>query len=84
MAELMRYRHPAVTRDTFVRFRDRFAVPIVGQAVVKEALLAVLYSLTTARQAKPVVLMFYGPSGVGKTETVQLINELLGGTLLRK
>lgn len=27
--------------------------------------------------------MFYGPSGVGKTETAQLINELLGGTLLR-
>jgi ATP-dependent Clp protease ATP-binding subunit ClpA len=28
--------------------------------------------------------MFYGPSGVGKTETAQFVNDLLGGTLLRK
>ena len=30
------------------------------------------------------VMMFYGPSGVGKTETAKLINEILGGELLRK
>ncbi len=28
--------------------------------------------------------MFYGPSGVGKTETAHFVNDLLGGTLLRK
>jgi ATP-dependent Clp protease ATP-binding subunit ClpA len=47
-------------------------------------MLAALYPLTTDRRAKPVVLMFYGPSGVGKTETAQFINGLLGGKLLRK
>lgn len=79
-----RYTYPVVTKDTLVRFRDGFAEHLVGQASVKESLLAALYPLTTARRTKPVVLMFYGPSGVGKTETAQFVNGLLGGTLLRK
>lgn len=79
-----RYEYPAVTRETLVRFRDGFAEHLVGQAAVKETLLAALYPLTTRRRAKPVVLMFYGPSGVGKTETAQFVNGLLGGVLLRK
>lgn len=82
--EVKRYLHPAVTRDTLIRFRDGFTDHLVGQEAVQESLLAALYSLTTGRRTKPVVLMFYGPSGVGKTETAQVVNGLLGGTLLRK
>lgn len=82
--DVKRYKYPVATRDTLVRFRDGFASHLVGQAAVKESLLAALYPLTTTRRAKPVVLMFYGPSGVGKTETAQFVNGLLGGTLLRK
>ena len=29
-------------------------------------------------------LMFYGPSGVGKTETAKFLSEILGGQLLYK
>lgn len=47
-------------------------------------MLAALYPLMNDKRKKPVVLMFYGPSGVGKTETVQFFNELLGGKLMRK
>ena len=36
------------------------------------------------KQNKPVVILFYGDSGLGKTETVQYVTELLGGALLRK
>ncbi len=82
--EVKRYAYPAVTRDTLVRFRDGFAGHLVGQSAVKESLLAAMYPLTTDRRTTPVVLMFYGPSGVGKTESAQFLNELLGGTLLRK
>lgn len=82
--DVRRYGYPAVTRDTLIRFRDGFAEHLVGQAAVKESLLAALYPLTTTRRTQPVVLMFYGPSGVGKTETAQFVNGLLGGTLLRK
>ena len=79
-----RYDYPAVTRNTLAQFRDGFADHLVGQHAVKESLLAALYPLATPRRKTPVVLMFYGPSGVGKTETAQFVNGLLGGTLLRK
>ncbi|AZN29342.1 AAA family ATPase [Flaviflexus salsibiostraticola] len=78
------FTYPLVTRDTLIQFRDGFADHLVGQQRVRERMLAALYPLTTDRRAKPVVLMFYGPSGVGKTETAQFINGLLGGKLLRK
>ncbi|MDR7381724.1 AAA family ATPase [Promicromonospora iranensis] len=79
-----KYEYPVVTRDTLIRFRDGFKEHLVGQEGVRESLLAALYPLTTGRRTKPVVLMFYGPSGVGKTETAQFVNGLLEGTLLRK
>lgn len=82
--EVKRYAYPVVTRETLFRFHDGFHEHLVGQAAVKQRVLAALYTLTRARRKKPVVLMFYGPSGVGKTETAQFINGLLGGTLLRK
>lgn len=76
--------YPVVRRETLIKFRDGFADHLVGQRAVRERMLAALYPLTTDRRSKPVVLMFYGPSGVGKTETAQFINGLLGGKLLRK
>jgi ATP-dependent Clp protease ATP-binding subunit ClpA len=78
------FAYPVVTHDTLIRFRDGFADQLVGQRAVRERMLAALYPLTTERRTKPVVLMFYGPSGVGKTETAQFVNGLLGGQLLRK
>ena len=81
---VQRYQYPVVTRDTLIKFRDGFADHLVGQKSVRERMLAALYPLTTGRRSKPVVLMFYGPSGVGKTETAQFVNGLLGGKLLRK
>jgi ATP-dependent Clp protease ATP-binding subunit ClpA len=82
--DVRRYVYPAVTLETLIGFRDGFANHLVGQTAVRESLLAALYPLTTKRRTRPVVLMFYGPSGVGKTETAQFVNDLLGGTLLRK
>ena len=79
-----RYNYPAVTRATLTKVNDEFANHLVGQAEVKDSLLAALYPLTAAGRTRPVVLMFYGPSGVGKTETAQFVNGLLGGELMRK
>lgn len=82
--DVERYSYPHVTLDTLAAVRDGFAGHLVGQQGVKERLLAALYPLTRAGRTRPVVLMFYGPSGVGKTETAHFVNGLLGGTLLRK
>lgn len=79
-----RYTYPAITRETLTEFREHFSEHLVGQAAVKESLLTAMYPLTRRGRNQPVVLMFYGPSGVGKTESSQFINGLLGGTLMRK
>lgn len=73
-----------ITRDALLKFRHKFSSHLVGQRAVREAMLAAMYPLTRPNRAKPVVVMFYGPSGVGKTETAKLINDLLGGCLFRK
>ena len=78
------YSYPSVTKETLIHFQEDFAKHVVGQNSVKKDVLASLYPLTRLGRTKPMVMMFYGPSGVGKTETAKLINEILGGKLLRK
>ncbi|MEW1990468.1 AAA family ATPase [Microbacterium sp. NPDC078849] len=78
-----RYSYPMVTLETLRAFRDHFGEHLVGQAQVRDAMLRAMYPLTRARRNRPVVVMFYGPSGVGKTETAKFINDLLQGSLMR-
>ena len=78
------YSYPSVKKETLIRFQEDFAKHVVGQSGVKGEVLISLYPLTRSERTKPMVMMFYGPSGVGKTETAKLINEILGGELLRK
>lgn len=78
------YSYPVISRQTLIDFRDHFAEHLVGQVGVKDSLLAALYPLSRPGRSKPIVLMLYGPSGVGKTESAQFINGLLGGQLMRK
>lgn len=82
--EVKFYAYPVVTHDTLIKFHDGFSEHLVGQQKVRERMLAALYPLTKDGRTKPIVLMFYGPSGVGKTETAKFINGLLDGELLRK
>jgi len=81
---VVRFSYPVVVRETLVDINEKFSDRVIGQDLVKEQLLSALYPLTSADRVKPVVLMFYGPSGVGKTETAQFVNGLLGGALMRK
>jgi len=78
------YDYPPFTTSTLQKFRDDFSKHLIGQEAVREMLLASMYPLARPGRMRPVVLMFYGPSGVGKTQTAQFINGLLGGELLRK
>lgn len=56
---------------------------ILGQEKCKKQIMSGLYRMVTRVSDKPVVLMLYGPSGVGKTETAKSISKSLGGELLR-
>lgn len=56
---------------------------IVGQSECKKEITSSLYKLLTKMKSKPIILLLYGPSGVGKTETAKSISKSLGGELLR-
>ncbi|MBC1433807.1 AAA domain-containing protein [Listeria rocourtiae] len=57
---------------------------IIGQEDVKNELIQALFPLTIEAREKPVVILFYGKSGVGKTETAKYISHILQEPLFRK
>ena len=72
-----------IDRKILKQVKKRLDEDILGQTECKEQLLSGLYKLVSRSSGKPAVLMLYGPSGVGKTETAKCISKVLGGELLR-
>ena len=56
---------------------------VLGQVESKKAIISGLYRLMRQKGNKPVVIMLYGPSGVGKTETAKSISRTFGGKIQR-
>lgn len=50
----------------------------------KKKLLQAIYPLVDGKQSKPVVILLYGDSGLGKTESAQYMAELMGGKIIKK
>lgn len=73
-----------VSTEMIKKIHDNYDNNIIGQPYVKKQLLQSLYPLTSKKRTKPVVILFYGDSGIGKTETAQYLAKLLNGTLFRK
>jgi ATP-dependent Clp protease ATP-binding subunit ClpA len=72
-----------ITRESLKQIYHNLNEDILGQDDCKRQIVSGLYRLSTATTDRPVVLMLYGPSGVGKTETAKSISKTLGGNLLR-
>lgn len=78
------YKYKAVTKSLIKKLDSRYEEYIIGQKNVKREILLSLIPLLNRKNNKSVVLMFYGPTGVGKTETAKFISKILGGKLFRK
>ena len=75
--------YPELTRDILTEIYRALNKDVLGQEECKRQILSGMYRLTTGSTSKPVVLMLFGPSGVGKTESAKSISKTLGGELLR-
>lgn len=66
--------------------KQNFDEVIYGQSNVKNELLASLYSMTNVGVHIPTIIMLYGPTSVGKTETAKFVNKVVNpkNTLFRK
>ncbi|MBQ2635992.1 MAG: ATP-dependent Clp protease ATP-binding subunit [Methanobrevibacter sp.] len=79
------YDYPKLTSQKFLKINDKFNERIIGQNHVKNELLTSMYDLLKGYNGdKPICLLFYGPSGVGKTETAKFLSEIIGDELFRK
>jgi ATP-dependent Clp protease ATP-binding subunit ClpA len=82
--EIEKYRYRTIDETILQRLDAEYEHRIFGQPDALEALLTALFPLTRGDRAKPVTMLFYGPTGSGKTETARLIGELVGQPIFRK
>lgn len=73
-----------ITKTIIQQFYNGYDDKIIGQKIAKMKVLQALYPLMDNKQKKPMVILFYGDSGIGKTETAHYLAELLDGKLMRK
>lgn len=82
--DVIYYKYKAIDVKKIKEFNYKFPNHIIGQEQVKVEILTSLYPLVRKNFKKPIVLMFYGPAGVGKTETAKFISSILNENLFRK
>lgn len=76
--EEINYSYGVITLDKIKDFKIRAEEQIIGQNLaIKQVTKSMLSSVKFNKTAKPLVLMFYGPSGVGKTETSKILSAVL-------
>ncbi len=79
------YQYNLINIDIIKRINENYSNAIIGQELAKKTLLTNLLSFDKFKKLKkPIVLMFYGPSGVGKTETAKFLSNILGEELFYK
>lgn len=76
--------YSSITLKNLLTINSTYDSKIIGQENVKIELLQALFPLTLKNRTKPVVLLLYGKSGIGKTETAKFIAEVVGEPLFRK
>lgn len=74
----------SIDKTLLKKFSYDYSNRILGQKIVEKHLLEALFPLISAKESSPIVILFYGDSGLGKTETVKYISELLEEKLFRK
>lgn len=72
-----------LSRSALITAHEKLQSTVQGQEKGKKSLIGSLYKATAVKRQKPIIIMLYGPSGVGKTETAKSISAALGGNLLR-
>lgn len=81
---VLQYVYNSVTTNLIKNINKEFSSEIIGQESVKNKLMSTLYQLCNVKNKKPVVMLFYGPTGIGKTETGKFLSTLLKQQLFRK
>lgn len=81
--EVIRHEYEKVDKQKLPSICHSLEAEVLDQDEAKKALVTSIYRLSVMQNEKPSVVLLYGPSGVGKTETARCLSETLGGGLTR-
>ncbi|WP_270743696.1 AAA family ATPase [Streptococcus infantarius] len=76
--------YASITDEIIKRFYTNFSTNIIGQENAKDSLSTALIPLLLNEREKPVVILLYGNSGIGKTESVKLLANTMNEPLFRE
>lgn len=82
ISEEVQFEYKEINLEIVEKFAESFSQTIIGQENARKKLIRAIFKKT--KQNKPLVIMLYGPSGVGKTETAKFLANLLDQKLFRK
>ncbi|WP_418505311.1 AAA family ATPase [Cloacibacillus evryensis] len=82
--KVIKHEYKTLNFESLKRIDREYQRAIIGQEEVKRKLLTALYPLAAKKLSKPLVLLFYGPTGVGKSETAKYISDVVGQKLFRR
>ena len=84
IVEVIKEEYRYLKKSHIKLINDDYNNKVIGQDNVKVQLLKSLFPLTIKGRKKPVVMLFYGNSGIGKTETALYLASVLKEKLFRK
>ena len=82
--KVIKHEYKTLNFESLKRIDREYQLAIIGQEEVKRRLLTARYPLAAKKLSKPLVLLFYGPTGVGKSETAKYISDVVGQKLFRR
>jgi len=82
--KIIHQEYSTINIEKLKNINSKYDGRVIGQMSAKQELLQSLFPLTLPNREKPVVVLLYGRSGIGKTETAKIISEIIGEPLFRK
>lgn len=82
--EIIKQEYKTINKVDLIKIYNTYQTKIKGQENVLKRLLQALYPLTNPNRNKPVVILFYGDTGLGKTETAHAISDVVEEKIFRK
>lgn len=82
--ETIRQEYSVLEIEKLKLIKENYSNEILGQENARQRIIGALYDVSKKRYKKPCVLLFYGSSGVGKTETAKYIADTIEEPLFRK
>lgn len=82
--EIKRQEYKALDINKLRVINNGFSDKIIGQDIARQQIVGALYDVAKKRYKKPCVMLFYGSTGVGKTETAKYISDVLKEPIFRK